>query len=79
MLAAPGPNEGCAMPRDSLGRYTERRPRLVGAGRRLRFVGVEYGPEVNGVRSGSPVAISPRPAPEPEPAPKATRSSRSDS
>jgi hypothetical protein len=69
------------MPRDSLGRYTTRRPRLVGAGRRLRLVGATYdGPEVGGVRTGTPFVLGgPAVQPAPAPEPKATRSSRSDS
>jgi hypothetical protein len=47
------------MPRDSQGRYTARRPRLVGAGRRLRVTGVDYtgAPEVGGVVSGQPIVL----------------------
>lgn len=46
------------MPRDSQGRYTARRPRVIGAGRRLRITGVDYGTaEVGGVVSGQPIVL----------------------
>ena len=55
------------MPRDSRGRYTARRPRVVGSGRRLRIAGVDYGTtELDGVRSAEPIVLGGGPEAEPE-------------
>jgi hypothetical protein len=61
------------MPRDSRGRYTASRPRLVGSGRRLRIYGADFGTtEVGGVISGEPIVLGGAPEPEPKKAAKGT-------
>lgn len=58
------------MPRDSRGRYTARRPRLVGAGRRFRIRDAVYtGDPVGNVTTGEPIVLG---GPSEEPAPAKT-------